>query len=236
MKYNRGFTVVEIVVVVAIIGILASVVIFNAVAGSTRSRDVDRQADLKTVQAAIELYKQKYGRYPAGCNNPGTWSGQPGTIYACPSGHQYITGHVDTTDWDRDGNVTEQFSFAPEFIPVLPIDKKLPDTNAGYVYAVNTAGTVYKLAARRTVEADTLSYSHPLRSCDVSTNTAQTTNVAYTTAPLCNRLISTGLKPSHCEATNSTFLSSYAVWGGNAAGTGTGAGSSVDNTEDIVCL
>lgn len=219
MKYNRGFTVVEIVVVVAIISILMGVVIFNAVAGSTRSRDVDRQADLRTMQTAIELYKQRYGMYPARCPNSQSWSGQIGTIFACADGSsQYIVG------------------LAPEFIPTLTVDKKLPDSNAGYVYSVNTERTVYKLEARRTVEADTLSYSHPLKSCDVSTDSNNTTDVAYTTAPLCNKLISTGSKPSHCEATDATFMTSYAVWGGNAAGTGTAGGSSVDNTEDIVCL
>jgi prepilin-type N-terminal cleavage/methylation domain-containing protein len=198
MKYNRGFTVAEIVVVIAIVSILASVVIFNAVSGSKRSRDIDRQADLRTVQSAIELYKQRYGRYPARCANSQSWSGQLGTQYACADGSgQYIVG------------------LAPEFMPSLPKDGRLPDTNSGYVYAVNAAGTVYKLAARRAVETEQVSYGHPLKSCDAD-NTSQTTNQSqfYLTAPLCNALITTGSKPNHCQENDSTFRTSYAVWGG----------------------
>jgi prepilin-type N-terminal cleavage/methylation domain-containing protein len=242
MKHTRGFTVVELITVVAIISILAGVVIFNAVAGSARSRDVDRQADLRTLQSAIELYKQRYGRYPAQCTraNPvaaGAWSGQPGTNFACVAGEQYIMGHIDTADYDRDGNTTERFSFAPEFIPTLPIDRRIPDANAGYVYAVNTAGTVYKLAARRTVEREIVTYNHPLKSCDAN-DSSQTTSdsLFYATAPLCNALISTGNKPNHCQENDATFRTSYAVWGGYAAGSGTSVGSSADNSEDIICL
>lgn len=242
MKYTRGFTVAEIVVVIAIVSILASVVIFNAVSGSKRARDVDRQADLRTLQSAIELYKQRYGRYPAQCTraNPGaagSWSGQPGTNFACVTGEQYIMGHIDTTDYDRDGNTTERFTFAPEFIPSLPMDTRLPDANSGYVYSVNGNGSVYKLAARRTVESERVTYNHPLKSCDAN-NTSQTTNQAqfYATAPLCNALMTTGNKPNHCQENDATFQTSYAVWGGNAPGSGISVGSSADNTEDIVCL
>ncbi len=246
MKSNRGFTVAEILVVLAIISVLAGVVVFNAVAGSSRSRDVDRQADLRTLQSAIELYKQKNGRYPAQCTraNPGAagaWSGQPGTNFACVSGEQYIMGHVDTTDYDKDGNTTERFSFTPEFIPSLPKDSRMPDANSGYVYAVNSVGTVYKLAARRTVETEMVTYSHPLKSCDVDTTSKDTSQSQfYSNAPLCNKVFNAGgetdRKPSWCEETNSIFRTTYAVWGGYAAGSGITIGSSADNTEDIVCL
>ncbi len=242
MKHTRGFTVVELITVVAIISILSGIVIFNAVTGSARSRDVDRQADLKTLQSAIELYKQRYGRYPAQCTpaNPGAagpWSGQPGTNFACVTGEQYIMGHIDTTDYDRDGNTTERFTFAPEFIPTLPIDRRIPDANSGYVYAVNANGTVYKLAARRTVEREVVTYAHPLKNCDAD-NTSRTTNQSqfYSTAPICNALITTGNKPNNCQENDPLFQTTYAVWGGNAPGSGTTVGSSADNTEDIICL
>jgi prepilin-type N-terminal cleavage/methylation domain-containing protein len=226
MKYNRGFTVAEVVVVVAIVGLLASAVIFNAARGNARSRDVDRQADLRTLQSAVELYKQRHGRYPARCANSQSWSGQAGTQYACTDGSsQYIIG------------------LAPEFIPTLPVDSSLNGTDSGYVYAVNAAGTVYKLAARRTVEADTtLSYTHPFKYCDSSASSQNTQQPQfYATAPICNAIFSltgtgSGNFPVQCQDGNSVFETSYAVWGGNAAGSGTSVGSSADNTEDIICL
>jgi type II secretory pathway pseudopilin PulG len=206
--------------VISILTIITGIIIFNSINAGRRSRDVDRQADLKTLQSAIELYKQRYGRYPARCANDQSWSGQRGTQFACNDGSgQYIVG------------------LAPEFIPTLPVDPRLPDGNAGYVYTVNADRSVYKLAARRTVESEVVTYAHPLKSCDVN-NTSQTTGqpMFYNTAPLCNALISTGNKPTQCEENNATFRTSYAVWGGNAPGVGTTVGSSVDNTEDIVCL
>lgn len=251
-SWCRGFTVAEIVVVIAIVSILASVVIFNAVSGSKRSRDVDRQADLRTLQSAIELYKQKYGRYPERCTpaNPGlagSWSGQSGTNFACVPGEQYIMGHVDVDDYDRDGNITERFTFSPEFIPSLPKDGRLPDVNSGYVYAVNTKGTVYKLAARRTVEADTsISYTHPFKNCDAD-GTSKTTSILnsptfYRTAPICNTIFSlsgtsNNTSPSQCQDGNPVFETSYAVWGGYANAPNDGqADGLADLTEDIICL
>lgn len=222
MKYNRGFTIPELIVVIAIISILSGIVLFNVSAASQKSRDADRQADLKTLQSAIELYKQRYGRYPARCTNNQSWSGQIGTQFACRDGSsQYIVG------------------LAPEFIPALPSDPKLNGNDSGYVYAVNTAGTVYKLAARRTVESEVVDYDHSLKSCDVDGTSRTTTSdnrQFYTTAPICNALITTGSKPDACQANNTTFQTTYAVWGGNAGGSGNTVGSSVDNTEELVCL
>ncbi len=231
MKSRQGFTVIEVVVVVAIIGILASVVIFNASRGNARSRDIDRQADLRTLQSAIELYKQRYGRYPAQCAraNPaaaGVWSGQSGTNFACVSGEQYIMGHVDTTDSDRDGNTTERFTFAPEFIQTLPTDKKIPDANSGYVYTVSADGAVYKLQARRTVETETVTYSHPFRNCDQSTSAVAICDGTSVNNPW------GGSTPNQCldNDTSGVFQKTYAVWGGYAR-----TGDVEQQTEIVVC-
>ncbi len=229
MRNTRGFTLVEIIVVVSVISILAGIVIFNAVQGSMRSRDIDRQADLRTLQSAIELYKQRYGRYPAQCAraNPGlagVWSGEPNTNFACVTGEQYIMGHIDTTDYDRDGDITERFTFAPEFIPTLPIDKRRPDVNSGYVYTVNTAGTVYKLVARRTVETETITNSHPLKSCDVSGANTGLCDTTSTNNPW------GGGTPGQCQSTNTTFRTSYGVWGGYAR-----TGNIEELTEAVIC-
>lgn len=186
---TQGFTLAEVIVVVSVISIIAGAVIFNAVSASQKSRDFDRQADLRTLQAAIELYKQRYGRYPAGCNGAGNWSGQIGTTYGCSGGNsQYITG------------------LAPEFIPTLPSDKRLNGAGSGYVYKTNAAGTVYKVAALQTVETEVVDYSHPFKSCDATNSGTGICDIVGTT------------KPSQCVETNSVFQTSYALWGGYATG------------------
>jgi prepilin-type N-terminal cleavage/methylation domain-containing protein len=74
-KYCLGFSIIEVMIVVAIIGILSAVGYANFSQGSEQSRDAQRQGDLRIVSTALDLYKSKYGRYPEGCNGPNTWSG-----------------------------------------------------------------------------------------------------------------------------------------------------------------
>lgn len=65
-KLNRkGFTLIEILVVVAIIGILAGVVLVGLRGTGPQARDSRRAADLKQVQNGLELYYNKNNRYPA---------------------------------------------------------------------------------------------------------------------------------------------------------------------------
>lgn len=62
---RKGFTLVEILIVVAIIGLLTSVVLVGLGSFRTRGRDARRIADLRETQNALELYYTKYQRYPA---------------------------------------------------------------------------------------------------------------------------------------------------------------------------
>jgi prepilin-type N-terminal cleavage/methylation domain-containing protein len=155
MKGKRGFTLVELIVVFSVIAILASLLVLGMTETRNRSRDSDRQADLRLMQNAIELYKNKYGRYPAGCNGANTWSGQTVTALStnrCTSASQeYIVG------------------LAPEFIPALPKELKPNGDNSGYMYYVNTDGSTFKLVAYRTVESEFVSDTHPFKACDMNT-------------------------------------------------------------------
>ncbi len=72
IKNKKGFTLIEILVVVAIIAILASVVLIGL--GPTRKagRDARRISDLRQVQSGLELYFNKCGYYPGGTYAAGT--------------------------------------------------------------------------------------------------------------------------------------------------------------------
>lgn len=78
----RGFTLIEILVVVSIISIMSGTVVFFASQGSATGRDADRQADLRELQAAVEAYKRDNGVYPEGCRGANNWSGELGTANA----------------------------------------------------------------------------------------------------------------------------------------------------------
>ncbi len=63
MKKEKGFTLIEILIVVAIIGLLASVVLVGLGSFRSRGRDARRVADLREVQNSLELYYLKNGNY-----------------------------------------------------------------------------------------------------------------------------------------------------------------------------
>lgn len=164
-----GFTLIELLVVIAIISILAGVILANVGDGSAISRDAKRQADLRAIETALELYKLEYGRYPERCANANAgaadgWSGQAGTNFACASGSQYIKGDISGTP--------EVEVFSPKFISVLPIDPRLNGTNSGYVYTVDAGGTVYKMMVYNNVESEEVSNTHEFSRCGNVQSTA----------------------------------------------------------------
>lgn len=71
----RGFTLVEILIVVSIIGLLASIVLVGLGSFRSRGRDARRVADLREIQNALELYYGKAGSYPSG-----NWGGLKQTL------------------------------------------------------------------------------------------------------------------------------------------------------------
>jgi len=65
MKNNKkGFTLIEMLIVVAIIGILSALILVGLSSFRTRGRDARRIADVKQVQNGLEIYYTKNLKYP----------------------------------------------------------------------------------------------------------------------------------------------------------------------------
>lgn len=62
---KRGFTLIELLIVISIIGVLASLLMANFIGVRQRARDAQRKADLRQLQASLELYRADIGSYPA---------------------------------------------------------------------------------------------------------------------------------------------------------------------------
>ncbi len=54
---DEGFTLLELVVVMAIIATLTALASFNFIQARVRARDVQRKSELRQIQDALELYK-----------------------------------------------------------------------------------------------------------------------------------------------------------------------------------
>ena len=72
-KNFSSFTLVEMLVVVAVVGILASALLVSLGGSRAKARDARRISDLREVQNALELYYDREEKYPK-ISNPGSES------------------------------------------------------------------------------------------------------------------------------------------------------------------
>jgi general secretion pathway protein G len=63
---ERGFTLVELMVVIVIIGLLATVVVINVMPATDRAALTKAKADISTLEQGVEMYRLNKLRYPSG--------------------------------------------------------------------------------------------------------------------------------------------------------------------------
>jgi prepilin-type N-terminal cleavage/methylation domain-containing protein len=87
----KGFTLMELLIVIAIIGLLSSVLMSNLTVARERAMDGRRLEDLRSIQTALQLYYSDHGQYPSmpgmidGGTNPFSWA----SFGPCYFGQQY---------------------------------------------------------------------------------------------------------------------------------------------------
>lgn len=85
LKFGKGFTLVELLVVMAILAILVSIALVSFRSSQARGRDAQRKSDLKQMASALELFYSDYGKYPDGAT---------GLIEACSYNSSSDSGSV----------------------------------------------------------------------------------------------------------------------------------------------
>ena len=127
-KKNRGFSILELMIVVTIIGILASVAVQKWREYQSKTRDNIRKLALVQLAKALEVYYMKHRSYP---RTGDSWSG-----YCTAYGSKGFTG--------TDGYIP---GLAPKYIDELPkdplFDQVTTCTDCGYLY--RSDGVNYKL-------------------------------------------------------------------------------------------
>ncbi|EKD77286.1 MAG: hypothetical protein ACD_42C00396G0001 [uncultured bacterium] len=64
-KKSRGFTLIEVMVVVVILAILAAIIVPRILQRPEQAREVAARQDIRNIQSALELYKLDNGFYPS---------------------------------------------------------------------------------------------------------------------------------------------------------------------------
>jgi general secretion pathway protein G len=73
---ERGFTIVELLIVIVVIGILAALVITTFTGIQQKARNTERETDIKALHSQIEAYYAQNTKYPTLANmNDSTWRG-----------------------------------------------------------------------------------------------------------------------------------------------------------------
>jgi general secretion pathway protein G len=67
-RTSRGFTIVELLIVIVVIGILAALVIVTYNGIQQRARDTERKTDIKGIQGQLEAYWADNAKYPTLAN------------------------------------------------------------------------------------------------------------------------------------------------------------------------
>jgi len=121
-RHSRGFTLLELMVVIVIIGVLAALIAPNIISRVGQAKVTAAKADLSNIMNALKMYKLDNGRYPSQDQGlqalvskpttgsvPGNWKGYLDKLKDDPWQHPYqyanpgTHGELDVFSFGADG-------------------------------------------------------------------------------------------------------------------------------------
>lgn len=122
---QRGFSLIELLVVMVVIGILAALLMSNLVGARERARDARRKADLDEMKKALRFYYNDFETYPE--------NDAQNRIVGCGPGGVNAT----VCDWE-DPFALDNETVYMKFLPLGPGDQE-------YVYTQTDGGDGFTL-------------------------------------------------------------------------------------------
>jgi len=113
---NQGFTIIELLVSIVVIGILSTIMVVSYTGIQQRSRDTDRASDITQIKLALDKYHAEKSQYPSVCSADGADCSVsllaqelvPTHIKSIPhdprnqadsaTDYRYVRGAIDTND------------------------------------------------------------------------------------------------------------------------------------------
>lgn len=91
--FITGFTLVELLVVIAVFAMLISLVIVSTGQSKEKARDARRESDIKQIQVALGLYNSSLGRFPV-CESEVVIEGSADCMSTALGGERAVSGSV----------------------------------------------------------------------------------------------------------------------------------------------
>jgi prepilin-type N-terminal cleavage/methylation domain-containing protein len=133
-RKEQGFTIIELLIVIIVVGVLAVVVIFAYAGIKQKDRNNERHDDITVLHAQVESYFAQTGKYPTLANmNDATWrkanmkgfdadwlkdpSGTSGALVAKPTAdaYSYQVSASDGSDCNNNGKDCVKYVLTTEY-------------------------------------------------------------------------------------------------------------------------